>query len=292
MQFQKDHDAYYAILLNSKNYLSGSTFRYTFPAGSVDIKRSSIALESISMELSMFNITTAFNNRIFTIGFPEGNGNIIYNQVLIPEGNYNFNGNLGGSFNAWLQYWMISNNYYLIDDLGNYVYYVELLYNDTYGRIQLNLYDVPTTLPTGWTNPGWNLPTENTAFGNTRPVVVVGSANNFGSFIGFNADTYNDSSQLGQNAPQDPVEYVVVQCTNLDNKYSNPSTNLFQFSTKDSTISNNRIDVTLTECNYIDLTDGNVSYLDIRLIDQDNRELVLKSIDVKINLIIKVRENK
>ncbi len=279
----KDHTAYYPIIVKSNDYIGNSTYRYTFPSGSVNIKRSSLALESLSMSLSYYNITTEFNNRIFTIGFPEGAA-MVFNQLTIPEGYYTIE-----SLNSWLQFWMISQNYYLIDDLGNYVYYVELLWNPTFGRVQLNLYDVPDVLPAGWTNPGpWTLP--NVA---KKCIFVVGESNNFGKFIGFEGDGlgYTAESQLGQFAPSDPVDTIIVQCTNLDNRYSNPTSNLYSFSTK-AADSLRRIDIKPIECSYIDLTDGSVSYLDIRLSDQSNRNLQMLDTSIKLNLIIKVREEK
>lgn len=287
-QFIKDHDSYYSIIIKKSDYVGNGTYRYSFPAGSIDVKRSSIAFNSLSMNLSYYNIRTAFNNRIFTIGFPEG-GSYVYNQITIPEGYYTIE-----QLNSYIQFWCISQNYYLINDVGNYVYYVEIVWNNVYGRVQLNLYNVPTVaefaLLTGWTNPGWSLPTVS----GRRPIFVVGDS--FGKIIGFEPDGlgYNDESQLGQFAPIDPVDTIIVQCTNLDNKYSNPTNNLYAFSTRNYLeSSNNRyINIQNVECNYIDLTDGNIPYIEIKLVDQDNRYLEIQDPYININLIIKVRENK
>jgi hypothetical protein len=286
MNMQKDHDAFYPIIIGQKDYIGNSMFRYNFPSGSIDLKRSSIALESINMYYSWFNITNAFNNRIFTIAWPTGSVGFIYMQVIIPEGFFTLE-----SLNSFLQNWQILNNLYLINDQGQYVYYIELVANETFYRAQLNLFEVPIALPTGWTNPSGPLFTFPTVTGR-RPMVTIGSDNNFGKLIGFSPNTYTAEAQLGDLVPElSPVSSIIVQTTNLDNKYSNPGTNLKAFSVSNATFGSMLV-IEPPELVFVDVTDCSISFIDIKLVDQNYNKLEFLDTAVIINLIIKIRQSK
>jgi hypothetical protein len=279
MSQKKNHDAYYPIIINDKCHVGSNKYRYEFPRGSVSFKNSSIALNSIDIFYSWYNITTAFNNQIFTLGFPTALGTVWY-QVVIPEGFYSV-----ATLNAWFQNWMVLNDLYLINGSGNYVYYAEFVTNPSYYAIQLNLYEVPTALPVGWSKPvAFTFPAVA-----TRPDIVVGS-NGFGTLIGFSAGVYSSASQISDLTPQmAPVQSVILQCSALDNKYALPSTNLYSFSAGTSAFGA-MITSSATELVYVDLMDASVSYLEISLVDQNFNPLAFRDPNMVIQLIIKVRE--
>ena len=282
----KDHTAYYPVILGQSNYIGNSTFRYVPPAGSINLAKSEIGLESISIPYSWFNISTANNNRIFSIAWPTGSVGFIYMSVVIDTGFFQIS-----SLNAFLQNWQILNNLYLIDDQGQYVYYIELVTNETFYRVQLNLYEVPISLPTGWTNPSGPLFTFPTVTGR-RPMVTIGSDNNFGKLIGFSPGTYTAAAQLGGLIPQlSPVTQVIVQVSNIDNKYSNLPNNLHAF-TIINTQFGSMIFIEPSNITYVDLTDTSVNFIDIKLVDQDYNQLPFQDTAIVIKLIIKVRETK
>lgn len=281
---QKDHTAYYPILIGQKDYIGNSTFRYYPPAGTISLNRSEIGLESISIPYSWFNITTAFNNRsIGSIAWPTGAASYDYYQVVFDEGFYTVD-----SLNAWIQNWMIQQGLYLINDSGEYVYYLEIVQNSTFYRLQWNLYDVPTSLPSGWSNPG------GLVFPSTsrKPMITIGSSSNFGALIGFSAGTYNSATNLGDLIPQlSPVTQIIVQTISLDNKYSTVPSNLHAFTVVNTTFGS-MIQVEPPNITYVDVCDCSVNYIDIKLVDQNYNPLAFQDTAVLIKIIIKVRENK
>ena len=70
----------YPIILNSSNLVQGSngnsTYRYQFPAGSVKFKNSKVAVASLSMYYSWYNITSGNGNNSFQIIWPIGAGRL------------------------------------------------------------------------------------------------------------------------------------------------------------------------------------------------------------------------
>lgn len=278
---KQDHNTYYPIIIGQKNYIGNSTFRYYFPSGTINLHNSSVAISSINMYYSWFNITTAFNNRIFTIRMPEGAGYAYY-EIIIDEGFYTVD-----SLNSWLQNWFIQHNMYLIDENGDYVYYVTFTTNETYYKVQITTYEVPTTLPSGWINPGLTLPSVAGRFA----AVTIGDSNNFGVLLGFSPNTYTGAN-LGNLIPQlSPVSSVIVQTPNLNNIYSNPNTNLLSFSVSNQPFGS-MIIVEPKELVYVDATDTSIAFIDIRLVDQNYNNLAFLDIAVVINLIIKIRKVK
>lgn len=289
MNQKKDHTAYYPLLIGQNNYIGNSTFRYTFPAGSISLNRSEIGLESISIPYSWFNITTAFNNRIFTIAVPNGAVGYIYNQVTVDQGFYTLE-----SLNFWLQNWMIQNDLYLVDDAtGNYIYNFKIISNETFYRTQINLYPFLTAAEA--TAAGYSDPTGNYPFATVSgrlPMVTLGDSNNFYKLLGFSPGTYNSATNLGNLVPQlSPVTQVIVQTINLDNKYSGVPSNLHAFTIVNTTFGS-MIQVEPPTITFVDVTDCSVDHIDIKLVDQNYNPLVFQDTAVLIKLIIKVREIK
>jgi hypothetical protein len=271
----------YPILINSDSYIGNSTFRYTFPLGAVSLRRAKLALQSIQIYYSWFNIGPSYNNQIFTLAFPQ-NAGYTYLRVLIPAGYYTV-----ATLNEFLQNFMIQNDLYLIDDNGNYVYYFELLQNPSYYSIQINLFEVPTSLPAGYTAPtGWIFP----SVAGRLPFVTIGADNNFGDLIGFKPDTYAEPSQLSNKTPQmSTVQAVIVQCPILRNVLSNPSTNLYTFS-QGSTTFGDLIISNAYELVYCDVIDCTITYLDIILVDQHFNLLPINDTNLTIQLILKIED--
>ena len=271
----------YPIIINGDNYQGGNRFRYTFPQGSVDLRSAKIALQSINIYYSWANISWANKNNVFTLAMPEGAGYAYY-QVTIPDGYYSV-----ATLYAFIQNFMIQNKMYMIDSNGNYVYFFEMIQNISYYAVQINNFIVYTQpeLPAGWTVPaGFTYPT----VVGRRPFITVGSSNNFGDLIGYEAGTYNQATQLSNKTPQMAVvQSVIVQCPNLRNIMSNPSTNLYTF-TAGNTEYGGLISSNAYELVYADIIDSMVSYLDILLVDQNFNPVDIKDSNLTIQLIIKI----
>ena len=137
------------IVLNQKNIIpdgQNNKLIYKFP-NSVQFKDNFIAVSSVSMYYSWFNITQAYINNTFTFTWTEGITTTTY-TINIPDGLYEIT-----TLNDLLQFNFIQQGLYLVNDAGQNVYYAEFILNPSRYAVQLNTYMVPTALPAGWSNP-------------------------------------------------------------------------------------------------------------------------------------------
>tara|TARA_R110002012_G_scaffold158318_3_gene319717 strand:- start:916 stop:1782 length:867 start_codon:yes stop_codon:yes gene_type:complete len=206
-----------------------NTFEYKFPS-SVNFNNHEIAVESISINYSWVNISSALNNNKFEYVFYGTSGAVTY-QVTIDDGLYELS-----QINSKLQYEMIKNGTFLINASGQNVYYAEFIVNNTAFAYQLNTFPVPISLPAGWSVPVAN-PIAGTAgwvgfyTQNTNPQINL-LANNFYKILGF-PDLFSSSANIGVNtnlsylsttAPAiQPNTNVYVSMSNIQNPYANPS---------------------------------------------------------------------
>jgi len=120
---------------------------YSFP-NSVTFQNSYIAVSSVSLYYSWFNITAAQQNNVFSYNWTVGAQTTTY-FITIPDGLYEVS-----TLNKLLQYEMISNGTYLIaGDQSQNVYYAEFSLNPTRYAVQLNTFEVPTSLPDNYAAP-------------------------------------------------------------------------------------------------------------------------------------------
>jgi len=274
----------YPVILNSSNVVAGtnnSKYRYFFPQGSVKFKGSKVALSSLSIYYSWFNITAAQGNNVFQYVWYNNAGSTTH-TITIPDGFYDITG-----LNAYLQSQMITNGNYLLNASGNYIYYLEFAANSTYYSIQFNSYAIPTALPAGWSNPA-SITFPATA---TTPQLIIEN-NAFQQVIGFAAGTYPAATQsttysvLSTSTPEiTPTESVIVLCNLLNNKYSVPSTVLYSFSPAGTTFGA-VIQSSPTFYSFIDVQDGNYVSFDITLVDQNFNALNIQDNNLVISLLI------
>lgn len=229
------------IVLNSSNVISNglnSTLIYKFP-NSVLFKENSIAVSSISMYYSWFNISAAQGNNVFTYTWTSAAVTTTY-TITIPDGLYEI-----ASLNALLQFTMIQNGQYLIDSSGDNVYYAEIVVNPARYAIQLNTFLVPIALPATYTTPvvfaGFPAVAQNPVV--TFPSLfneIVGYAPGFAS----NANAGNayvppvsqyvsklangTLSYISTIAPNvQPNSSLYVSCSGINNPYSQPSSIIY-----------------------------------------------------------------
>jgi hypothetical protein len=275
----------FPVIINQSNLISSSAnnvYRYTFP-GSATFNGAKIAVSNVQIYYSWQNVNTYYNNNTLSIIFPTGATTSTI-SITIPSGSYSVS-----DLNSYLQSQMIANNFYLVDSNGNYVYYLELVENAVRYSIQLNTFPVPTALPTGYTNPGaWALPT--TAY---TPQLVV-PATSIQTLIGFVAGTYPAAQQtttysaLSTSTPQvSPVSSVLVGCSFVNNKLSNPQSVLYSFSpggvTYGSLIQSNAY-----QYSWVDIQDGTYNSVDITFYDQSFSALQIIDTNIIVFLLIKV----
>lgn len=235
----------FVIVLNQNNIVQdgyNNTLVYNFP-NSIVFKDKYIAVSSIQMYYSWFNITSSLANNLFTYTWVVGGVSTTYN-INIPNGIYEIE-----QLNKLIQFVCIQNGTYLINGDGQYVYYLELEVNPVRYAIQLNTYQVPTSLPTGYTQPAnfAGYPT------NTFNPVVSFPAN-FNHIVGYTAgfssnpntangyippsptqsnnyvakDGYGTLSYLSNTYPNvQPNSSLYVSISNINNPYSLPSSIIY-----------------------------------------------------------------
>ena len=261
---------------------SNSKYVFNFN-GTKEFKNTKVALSNVSLFYSWFNITSAFNNNSFSFSWTKGVGTVNY-TVTIPDGYYSI-----ADLNTYLQSYCITNGLYLVDGSGNYVYYIEFQENSTYYAVQLNCYPVPSALPVGYTNPaGLVLPAVD-----STPQVTIPSTNNFGTLIGFNAQTFptavqaTTQSKTSDVTPQvNPVENVIVRCNLVNNNISNPSDVLYSFNASGAGFGG-LVNSQPYEYLYLDVTQGYYSQIEIQFVDQEYRSININDPSIIVQLAFK-----
>lgn len=285
-------DTVFPLVINGSNLdetdPNKSKYVYSFPVGSVYFpKGSRVAIGSISMYYSWFNITSAYGNNAFNIIWPVGAGTTTYN-VTIPNGSYSVD-----DLNAYIQSFCITNGLYLINGSGNFVYYLSLSENPTNYSVQLNCFGIPTSLPVGWTAPaGWpGYPTT----GFTPQLQVL--ANAFRSTIGFNAGSYPPTQQTATYSktsdftPQiSPVQSVIVSSNLCNNLYNTNPQVLYTFSPS-GTAFGNVITANPSFPQFVPIQSGNYNTISIQFLAQDgSTPLQIQDTNLTVMLLLKVPE--
>jgi hypothetical protein len=215
---------------------------YKFP-NSVVLKDKYIAVSSISMYYSWFNITALYNNNTFSYTWTAGVTTTTY-TITIPDGLWDIT-----AINNYIQFTCIANKTYWTLN-GSNVYPFEIIINANRYAIQLNTYYIPTALPTGATTPVGFPGFPTTAF---NPIVTFPA--NFNALIGYSAgfasannvggvtvfgtpsassnyatkdSTTNTISYLSNVAPNlQPNSSVLFSMSNINNPYTQPSSIIY-----------------------------------------------------------------
>jgi hypothetical protein len=234
------------IVLNNNNVVQNgqnNTLVYNFPGAGIKIENCYVAVASVSMYYSWFNIASIYGNTGFSYTWADG---VVY-PITIPDGLYEVS-----TLNQFLQYEMIKNGHYLIDKAtGQNVYFLEILVNDARYKVQVNQFVVPTlaiftaSLATDYTAP--------TGF-DYSPVSVVNvvypginfgyNGSTLGTILGFVTNSNVTSSTLAIPSPWtfsaasptafssttpniQPNSSVLVSVSNVDNPYASPTSIIY-----------------------------------------------------------------
>ena len=277
-----------SLVLNSNNVVNNglnSQYQYNFINGAFNVPpNSTMCISNVTIPYSWFNLNSSlYNNVSFQYTFPDSSGQPTY-TVTIPNGYYDVD-----DINNYLQSVMIKNKQYLVNASGQYVYYLTMTYNVTYYAVQIVCYNVPTSLPTGWTNPsGMVFPTST-----KTPQIIVTNTDQFGTVIGFTAGTYptvpsiTTVTFLSNTIPDgSPVNSLIMRCNLVDNNVAMPSDIV------DSININATFGANITyQPNFpkwVKLKAGKYTYMNVQLVDQNNRSIVAKDNNVLITLLLQL----
>ena len=229
------------LVLNYSNLVQdgqNNKFVYRFP-NSVQFKDNTLAFASCSLYYSWFNITTAYQNNIFSYNWIDGAGVATTYPINMPDGLYEV-----ATINQLLQFTMIQNGHYLVNGSGENVYYAEFLVNPARYAVQINTYLFPTALPAGWTNPaGVAFPPQSFNPVITIPAkfnIIVGYTAGFATAQNLNNTFVPPSSQYVSKLANGTISYIstsapnvqpnsslLFSVSNIDNAYAQPTSIIY-----------------------------------------------------------------
>jgi hypothetical protein len=252
-----------------------------------------MCVSSITIPYSFYNVSSYYANRTFSLIFPTAATTTTI-AVTLPEGFYTVT-----DINSYIQQVCIDYGAYLIDATGNYVYYQQLVYNSTYYAVQLLLFSVPTTLPTGYSyatagtsgsvyTTAIKLPT--TAY---TPQFTLASSGSIATIIGFAAGaTYPSAvSTTSQSLSStlvpvgSTVNSIIMQCSLVSNPVTVPSDILDSMPIKETSFGSN-ITYDPSFEKFISLSNGTFNSFTFSFRDQNLNEIYARDPNASITLII------
>ena len=264
-----------------------NVYQYNFPSGSVNFKQRKVAVSSVILPYSWYNVTSIFVNKNFCIVIPVTNVSATTTlNITITPGFYTVS-----QLNSYIQNQLIINNIgYLYNGTSN-VYYIEIVANLVTDSAQLNCYVVPNTLPGGWTNPGsWALPSTGTR---VPQLVISSTQTGFGKLIGFGSGTFPASStqtstysiQSQFNPQISPVSSVLMTVSLVNNILSSPNNiiGVIPITSQYAT----QIIYAPNELLWIDCLDGTLPSFTVSFLDQFSNQLGIIDTNITVSLILK-----
>lgn len=289
------------LILNSSNIVEGtnnSVLSYEFAGGNVNLRKGQkVALASLQMYYSTFNITLANRNNSFSYVWVNGT---TY-QVVIPDGFYDI-----PALNNYLHFVMVQNKHYLETSTGDYVYLMTLGVNPVRYAVELNCFGISVAVAAAntWTLPAgatWVLPNNFIV-----PELVVPSSltSNFGLVIGFASGNYpnaviagvppaqtqtpaytTDQQFLSTIVPQvTPLSSFILTCSLINNNYAVPNNLIYSFAPQ-GTIGE-QFTVAPNQLVFIDVLEAQYSRFQVSFIDQNFRPVSIQDPNMIIQLII------
>ena len=270
------------IIINQTHIVpetNNSQFLYKFPV-SQKFQDMQIALGNLNFNQSIFNVTVKNNNNKFQYVWYDAGGATTV-DVIMPDGIYQLE-----DINAFLQYTMVNNNHYLINDVGEYVYYISLTKNLVYYQYEISCDPIPIALPFGWSAPvGFTYPAVA-----TTPQVIIPSTN-IQNLLGFPAATYPNPVQsttyniLSPNVPQIfPISSILIACSLVNNDLQYPNQVFYSFINDQP--AGVPVSILPSEYAFINLNDGYYHSLSIQILDQFFQPISIKDPDILMNLLL------
>lgn len=273
-----------SLVLNSSNVFGqNNTFLYNFKNGNYKINDGEIAISSVTIPYSWFNVTSDYNNNTFQATWTVGITKTTY-TITLPDGFYSVT-----DINNYYQQFCITNGFYLVNSSGLNVYYLNLSYNTNYYAVQLLTFPVPTSLPAGWSQP--------TNFAGypasiTCPQFILPSIGSISNIIGFTAgQTYGSGASTSQSflssfTPQGSVvNSIIMRCSIVNNFVCSPGDILDSIPITSSFGSN--INYVPNFEKWIKLNNGTYNNLIITFYDQNFNILNIRDTNILITLLIR-----
>lgn len=296
----------FILVLNQTNLVQdglNNKLIYKFP-NSIKLTDKYIAVSSISMFYSWFNITVAQgNNYLF---FQWDSTGPIY-TINIPDGLYEIS-----ELNHYLQYWFIENGFYYVSSNGTNVYMAELLVNPTRYAVQLNTFYnySAATLPVDL-----SLPANFAGYPVQRQNPVITFPTNFNVIVGYTAgfasnpnilnayvpptpskgtnyaskSTIGTLSYLSNVAPEvQPNNNILFSISNINSPYSQPSSIIY--SINPAVRAGEQITEVPPNFLWVKLVDGTYSQLTLSLLGNNLQPLIVNDPNMTVLLAIRDKD--
>lgn len=294
----------FIIVLNTTNLVPNgfnNQLIYRFP-NSINLKDKYVAVASISLYYSWFNISSNLNNNVFTYTWTAGTITTTY-TITIPPGLYEIT-----DINAYAQFVCIQNGTYWSDQGLNY-YPFELLVNAPRYAVQTNTYLIPIAAPTATTElpgnfPGWPATAQNSviiypsAFNSIVGYIVnFTTSSNIGNPVG-NIPTTNYQSKnqgtgtisyLSTTAPNvQPNNSLLFALSGISNPYTQPSSIIY--SINPNVAAGEQITVTPPNFAWNAFIDGTYAQLSLSILGNDLQPLQINDPNMTILLVIRDKD--
>jgi len=293
----------FVIVLNSNNLVpdgQNNKLIYKFPNSAI-LTGKYIAVSSISMYYSWFNITELNQNNYFTFTWTSGAITTTYTLTL-PDGFYEIS-----TINDYIQWFCIQNGLYWSLSGLNY-YPIEFLVNASRYAIQINTYLIPTVIPVGATLPinfaGFPTVTQNSVV--TIPSnlnIIIGYTVNFTTNANLNNSYIAPSganqlvakngagtlSYISSSAPNvQPFNNVLFSISNINNPYSQPSSIIYSLNPRVTV--GQQIYETPPNFMWNKMIDGTYNELRLTLLNNNLQPLIIKDNNMTILLTIRDKD--
>ena len=272
------------ILVNAKNSIitnSNSQYQLNFPA-TYNPQDEEIALLNCFIYYSWFNLSTAFNNLTCSYIF-----NTYTRSIIFPPGFYQVS-----DINNYIQLQMNINGDYLLDNNSNPVYYYSIATNPVYYSITLTATPIPTSLPTGWSNP------HSITLSGLTPQLAFNTSN-FNTILGFAQSTTYPPTQVSSVSqynstitPEVSPTYVVNISTNLSSTtrtFNNNTNIVYQFSPANS-VFGSQIQIQPQNLSYYPIDNTEYNYMMVSFTNQNNAPLVINDNNVSLTFVIRKKK--
>lgn len=298
------------LILNSSNIVEGtnnSVLEYEFVGGNVNlVQGQKIALASIQMYYSTFNITLENGNFFFKYIWVDGTDH----TVTFPNGFYDI-----VAINNYLHFVMLQNKHYLINEAGDFVWFITFSANPSRYAIEVNCFNMNSTLyPLGTGTGQYQLPAGATWLipnNNIVPILRIDAGSKFTNIIGFNAGTYPASSPITGVPPNQiqtptyttpqtflstftpqitPISSFLVNCSLVNNNYAVPNSLIFSFSPQGTF--GEQFTIAPNEYVFIDVLPAQYNRFRIYFTDQNNLPVSFQDPNMIIQILISDPEDK
>lgn len=277
----------HTITLTRDNITTAENNRLEFEMAGQNLEGCSIALSSAYLYYSWTNINAAvLNNNTMEVTV---NGST--STITFPEGMYEIS-----DINAYLQQWSLEKGLYLTNTAtSEKIYFIEAKVNVVLYGSQINVYAIPSTLPSGYSLPpsGSILATLPTNI--STPGFRLNSK--IAEFLGFEDDkTVNEvtnglttnfavTSHLSSKAPNvQPNPVIFLNCQQIQNSYSRSG---FMYPISANVPNAGLINVEPSQYSFNNLTPGNHSKLSFTLTDRNGTPIKLQDPNMVLSFVIR-----